>query len=98
MAYSDNADRGVGRAGTDAAPVNCADVDILFSNSGDATFATTLASNVPSSGTASVTAPLAASTHARVEVICHNNIFFDISAGDFIVLSDEIFADGFGGD
>jgi hypothetical protein len=85
-------------ANTTAAPVSCAAVDILYSDDGGNTFATTLASNVPNSGTAQVTAPFAATTHARVEVICHDNIFFDISPSDFTVLSDVIFADGFGGD
>jgi len=85
-------------ANTTAAPVNCAAVDILYSNDGGSTFATSLANNVPNSGTAQVTSPLDATTQARIEVMCHGNIFFDISPGDFTVLSDEIFADGFGGD
>jgi hypothetical protein len=84
-------------ANTTAAPVNCAAVDVLYSDDGGDTFATVLASDVPNSGTASVTAPAAATTHARVEVICHDNIFFDISPGDFTVLPDEIFVDGFDG-
>ena len=85
-------------ANTTAAPVSCASVDILYSDDGGNTFATTLASDAPNSGTASITAPLSSTAHARVEVICHGNIFFDISPGDFTVLIDEIFADGFGGD
>ena len=84
-------------ANTNAAPVNCAAVDILYSGDGGVTFDTTLASDVPNSGTAALISPAIATAHARVEVLCHGNIFFDISPGDFVVLSDEIFADGFDG-
>ncbi len=84
-------------ANTTAAPVSCAAVDILYSGDGGITFDTTLASDVPNSGAATLTAPAAATTHARVQVLCHDNIFFDISPGDFVVLSDEIFADRFDG-
>ncbi len=84
-------------ANTTAAPVNCAAVDILYSDDGGETFATTLASAVSNSGTASVIAPLGETTHARVEVACHDNIFFDISPSDFTVSSDEIFTNGFEG-
>ena len=84
-------------ANTTAAPVSCAAVDILYSGDGGITFDTTLASDVPNSGTAALISPAIATAHARVEVLCHGNIFFDISPGDFVVLSDEIFADGFDG-
>ncbi len=84
-------------ANTTAAPVSCAAVDVVFSNDGGATFATTLAAAVSNNGTASVTVPSLVTSDARVEVSCHDNIFFDISPGDFTVLSDEIFKDGFDG-
>jgi len=32
---------------------------------------------------------------ARVQVQCSDNIFFDISAANFVILSDDIFRDGF---
>ena len=44
-----------------------------------------------------MTVPSLVTSDARVEVSCHDNIFFDISPGDFTVLSDEIFKDGFEG-
>lgn len=81
-------------AGTDAAPVGCSAVDVLYSGDGGHTFAP-LASAVANSGSATVIAPNLASAAARVEVRCNGNIFFDISPGDFNLIADEIFKDGF---
>jgi hypothetical protein len=81
-------------AGTDAAPVSCGAVDVLYSGDGGNTFAL-LASGVANSGSATVIAPNLATTAARVEVRCNGNIFFDISPGDFTLIADEIFKDGF---
>lgn len=84
-------------ANTTAAPVSCANVDMLYSVDGGYTFATVLASAIPNSGTATLTLPnLAASTLARIEVRCSSNIFFNVSPGNFNVTNDRIFADGFG--
>jgi hypothetical protein len=82
-------------ANTTAAPVSCASVDILLSTDGGQTFPTTLAAAVPNSGTAGLTVPDASTPAARVEVQCHDNIFFDISPADFAILGDDIFQDGF---
>jgi hypothetical protein len=82
-------------ANTMAPPVSCAAVDILFSDDGGTTFATTLAASVSNNGSASVTVPNLVTASARIEVLCHDNIFFDISPADFAVVSDVIFADGF---
>src|SRR5579885_2630713 len=84
-------------AGTSVAPVNCASVDVLYSADGGQTFAATLASAVPNSGTASVIVPNLPTAAARIEVRCHDNIFFDISPGDFTIFVDDIFKDGFDG-
>ena len=83
-------------ANTDVAPVSCANVDILLSTDGGQTFPTVLAT-VPNNGSASVTPPDVGISTARVEVQCHDNIFFDISAADFTILRDDIFQDGFNG-
>jgi hypothetical protein len=80
---------------TTTAPVSCAAVDVLFSDDGGTTFATTLAGAVSNNGAANVIVPNLITANARVEVICHDNIFFDISPADFAVISDLIFADGF---
>ena len=82
-------------ANTTAAPVSCTNVDILLSTDGGQTFPTTLAAAVPNSGTAGLTVPDASTLAARVEVQCHDNIFFDISPADFVISSDIIFGDGF---
>jgi len=84
-------------ANTTAAPVSCASVDVLYSADGGLTFPAVLASAVPNSGSASVTSPNLLTASARIEVACHNNIFFDISPGNFSIASDEIFKDNFEG-
>jgi hypothetical protein len=82
-------------ADTDVAPVSCSDVDILYSNDGGTTFATTLVSATSNNGSADVIVPNLVTARARIDVQCHDNIFFDISPADFAVVSDVIFADGF---
>ena len=84
-------------ANTNAAPVNCSSVDILYSSDGGLTFPALLASAVPNSGSAKVVSPNLASATARIEVACSGNIFFDISAGNFTIVTDVIFKDGFEG-
>jgi len=72
-------------AGTIAAPVNAANVDITLSTDGGFTYPITLASNVTNSGTCSVTMPNLTTTTARIMVKPTNNIFFDISNKNFII-------------
>ena len=66
-------------ANTTAAPVSCANVDILLSTDGGNTYPITLASGVPNDGSQTITVPNNPSTTVRVKVICSDNIFFDIS-------------------
>lgn len=82
-------------ANTALAPVSCATVDVLYSADGGQTFPAMLASQVPNSGSASVTVPNLPTSAARIEVRCDGNIFFDISPGDFSIVADRIFANGF---
>ena len=70
-------------AGTDVAPVSCANVDILLSYDGGFTYSTVLANSVPNNGSADVVAPIGLTTTARVQVRCSDNIFYNISAADF---------------
>jgi len=72
-------------ANTDAAPVSCANVDILLSLDGGFTYPTTLASSVPNIGSYEITVPNSESTNCRVMVVCSDNIFFDISNNDFTI-------------
>ncbi len=86
-------------AGTDAAPISCASVDIdLYTGGPFTSSAATLATAVPNTGTATVNVPAVDTTTARVRVRCSNNIFFAMSPGNFTVVGasvDLLFADGF---
>ncbi|MFK8058209.1 MAG: reprolysin-like metallopeptidase [Saprospiraceae bacterium] len=70
-------------AGTNVAPVSCANVDILLSYDGGLTYPVTLATGVPNTGTANVTVPIGISTTARLMVRCSDNIFYNISESNF---------------
>jgi hypothetical protein len=61
------------------APINCANVDILYSSDNGATFAP-LVTGTPNDGLESVTLPAGATSQARVEIRCSDNIFYAVSA------------------
>lgn len=83
-------------AGTDQAPVSCPLVDIDLTRSTDFDNPITLASAVPNNGSATVHIPNLATSSARVRVACANNVFFNVSPGDFTIIpGDVIFVDGF---
>ena len=71
-------------AGTTGAPVNCANVNILFSSDGGNTFSMLLA-NTPNDGTQTVTSPSIITGTARIKIQSVGNIFFDISNANFTV-------------
>ncbi len=71
-------------ANTTAAPISCANVDILVSVNGGLTF-TALLSGTPNDGAEAVTAPNLATTTARIKVKCSDNVFFDISNTNFTI-------------
>jgi len=72
--------------GTSAAPISCANVNILFSSDGGQTFST-LMSNVPNSGSQAITAPSFSTTvtTCRIKVEGAGNIFFDIGDNNFTI-------------
>jgi hypothetical protein len=70
---------------TDAAPINCATVDILLSTDGGLTFPTTLLSATPNDGTEPVTLPSLLTDKARIKIVSSNGIFFDISNANFTI-------------
>ncbi|MBL7777539.1 MAG: T9SS type A sorting domain-containing protein [Chitinophagales bacterium] len=76
-------------AGTDAAPVSCSAVDIFLSVNGGYAYPITLATNVPNTGTFTVTVPNNPTTQARVMVKGRNNIFFDISNNNFTITAPQ---------
>ncbi len=70
---------------TTAAPISCANVDILLSTDGGLTYPTVLASNVPNDGSQVITVPNTASTTCRIMVRCSGGYFFDISNNNFTI-------------
>lgn len=72
--------------GTDNSPVSCANVNILYSTDGGATF-TMLTPNTPNDGSQTITAPTVTSseTDCRIKVECADNIFFDINNQSFTI-------------
>ena len=70
--------------GTNAAPVNCANVNIYVSANSGATYSLVLA-NTPNDGTQAVVMPNISSTTCRVKVESVGNIFFDLNDKDFTI-------------
>jgi hypothetical protein len=66
-------------AGTDAAPVSCATVDILFSTDSGFNYPVTLALNVPNTGSAVVNVPNLNTTTGRLMVKGSDNVFFNVN-------------------
>ncbi len=62
-----------------AAPINCNAVDIYYSVDGGQTFPYTLASNVPNTGSATVTIPNITTVNGRIKLKASNSIFFVIN-------------------
>ncbi|MBC7933617.1 MAG: tandem-95 repeat protein [Rubrivivax sp.] len=72
-------------AGTSAAPISAANVNIHLSTDGGQTFPVTLATNTPNDGSHNVVVPSVATVNARVRVSAAGNIFYDLSNADFNV-------------
>ncbi len=72
-------------AGTNAAPVNCSNVDITLSTDGGLTYPITLASNVPNTGSATIVVPNNPGLSNRIRIQAVGNIFYDISNSDFAI-------------
>ncbi|MDW8262903.1 MAG: Ig-like domain-containing protein [Phycisphaerales bacterium] len=75
---------------TNVAPINATHVNIRLSTDGGFTYPILLASNVPNTGSATVTLPNIATTAARVRVQPVNNIFFDISNFNFTITASSL--------
>ena len=73
-------------AGTSLAPINCDNVSISISLNGGKTF-TVLRDRVPNTGEATIVVPSTVTTSARVKVQAVSNIFFNVSVGDFKIIS-----------
>lgn len=76
-------------AGTSAAPINTANVNILLSTDGGFTYPVTLLANTPNDGSQDITVPVlpSATNKARVKVEAVGNIYYAISSTNFEVTS-----------
>ncbi len=72
-------------SGTNLAPINTTQVNILLSTDGGLTFPTTLASNIDNNGQANIILPNTATSNARIKIEAVNNIFFDINNSNFTI-------------
>jgi subtilisin-like proprotein convertase family protein len=73
-------------ANTDQAPVSCDLVDIYLSIDGGLSYPIQLADDVPNNGSFELLVPEYITTQARVQVVCADNIFYDISDEDFEIV------------
>lgn len=85
-------------AGTDAAPVSCANVDIFFSTDNGETYPITLALNQPNNGSAVVNVPNLNTIKGRFMVKASDNVFFNVNMAVIVVtgtvgVEDFTFAD-----
>jgi hypothetical protein len=74
-------------AKTDAAPINCKNVNIYLSVDGGLTYPHVLAENVPNTGSYTVLVPNQVTTKARVMVMAADNIFYDVSNANFKIFT-----------
>ncbi|QAA81767.1 T9SS type A sorting domain-containing protein [Aequorivita sp. H23M31] len=72
-------------AGTDAAPINCSNVDIFFSTDSGQTFPITVALNQPNTGSAVVNVPNLNTIKGRLMVKASDNVFFNVNGAAIIV-------------
>src|SRR5690606_30639178 len=73
--------------GTSSSPVNAANVSVTMSTDGGQTFPIVLSASTPNDGTFDFTVPAVSTTQARIKVAAVNNVFFDISNGNFTVVN-----------
>lgn len=68
-------------AGSASAPVNCPNVDILFSSDAGVTFSTVLLSNTPNDGSQTIIVPNIETSSGKILVRCSNGIFYNVNEG-----------------
>jgi hypothetical protein len=82
-------------ANTNVAPVSAANVRILLSTDGGASWPHVLAASTANNGSHSVTLPNIATTQARIKVEALGNVFFAASKGNFTIqLSGDVDGNG----
>lgn len=84
---------------TDLAPISTSNVNILLSTDGGFTFPIVLASNVPNTGSATVTIPNNQTTTGRIMIEAVGNVYFDINNRNFTIgASQSIYEAGIPGE
>lgn len=73
-------------ANTDQDPIDCQKVNILLSQDGGETFPVVLAEEVPNNGQFSLLVPNLPGAQNRIKIEAVDNIFFDISNHDFMIM------------
>ena len=73
-------------SGTNAAPINTANVKISFSSDGGQTFPTVLAASTANDGSEAITVPASQTMTGRIKVEAIGNIYFDINDANFSVV------------
>jgi len=73
-------------ANTDQEPINCQTVNILLSQDGGLSFPIVLAQEVPNNGLFTLNVPDLPSANNRIKIEAADNIFFDISNHDFMIM------------
>ncbi len=73
--------------GSEGAPINAANVRILLSTDGGATFPTVLVASTPNDGSEAVVSPSLNTSTARIRVEPIGNVFFDVSDTNFAISS-----------
>ncbi len=74
-------------AGSDVAPVSCANVKISFSTDGGATFSTVLLNSTSNDGTETIIVPNLATSVGRIKIEAVGNIFFDVNDANITITS-----------
>lgn len=77
-------------ANTNAAPVNCENVTILYATDGGEQFDIVLAESTANDGEATVKLPNIATSEARIMVKAVNNVFFNVNDRNFTVVASEV--------
>ncbi|MFT6897422.1 MAG: hypothetical protein ACJA13_001828 [Paraglaciecola sp.] len=72
-------------ADTELAPINCQSVDIRLDLDGDERFDSLVLSDTPNDGEQVLRVPSTASTQVRLQVLCHDNVFYSLNKGKFTI-------------
>lgn len=78
-------------ANTQNAPVSCSHMNIQLSTDGGQSFSTTLIESTANDGAETMELPNISTNQGRIKVQCVDNIFFNVSPGDFTIETTSVF-------